>query len=146
MKPTAVRINLGAMALALLVSAPIAATVRVSTLSDNGGPAPDLLACVGEAFPLDEREDLGSKDFHAWLFVAKVEGLPAAPHAVHLLLTIDESEMREAQEGAGIPLSFLSWRSFQGDATDAVFCEEVAKAIRAGVADVGPGLRAIRVK
>jgi hypothetical protein len=96
--------------------------------------------------PVEERAQLGTNDFHAWLFVAKLEGVPVAPHAVHLLLTVDEPEAKKAQEDLGVPLRFLSWRSFQGEATDEAFCVEIAQAIRAGVADAGPGVRAIRVK
>ena len=146
MKPTGFGIKLGAMALALSLSAPSEGMVRVTTLSDTGGPAPGLLSCVSEAFPVEERAQLGTNDFHAWLFVAKLEGVPVAPHAVHLLLTVDEPEAKKAQEDLGVPLRFLSWRSFQGEATDEAFCVEIAQAIRAGVADAGPGVRAIRVK
>lgn len=146
MKSNAPGISLGAIALALSSSTLCEARVRLTTLSDNGGPASDLLACVGAAFPLEEQAKLGSNDFHAWLFVAKLEGVPATPHAVQLLLTVDELQPKGSEESLGVPLRFLSWRSFQGEATDAELCAEVAVAIRAGVADVGPGMRAIRQK
>lgn len=146
MRSNAFGITLGAMALALSSSAQCEARVRLTTLSDNGGPASGLLACVSTAFPLEEQTELGSEDFHAWLFVAKLENVPAAPHAVQLLLTVDEPELKRSEENLGVPLRFISWRSFQGEATDAEVCAEIAEAIRAGVADVGPGMRAIRQK
>lgn len=132
-------------AMALLAAPPSEARVRVTTASDNGGPAPGLLFCVNSAIAPDD--DAGveiATDFHAWLFVTKLDGAPAAPHAIHLFLTVDASEREPDRERIGIPLRLASWRSFQGDATDPELCASIAAAIRRGVAGAGPGFRSIR--
>jgi len=64
MRWNACGIALGAMALALFSSAQCEGGARLTTLSDNGGPGPGLLACVRTASPLEEQAELGSSDFH----------------------------------------------------------------------------------
>lgn len=130
---------------ALLIAPPLAAKVRLTTATDSGGPASALLACVGPAMAQDNASAASAEtDFHAWLFVTAIEGAAAAPHAIHLFLTVDDADAAKRTGQVGIPLSFVSWRSFQGEATDPALCSEIARAIQRGVADAGPGLRSIK--
>lgn len=133
-----------AVSFALLAAAPVEARVRITTATDSGGPASALLSCVGSAMAQDDGpEPSDTTGFHAWLFVTALEGRAAAPHAIHLFLTVDDADEARRDSEIGIPLSFVSWRSFQGEATDPSLCADIAQAIRRGVAGAGPGVRAI---